>query len=52
MTGKTVNVGARVSPEIRDELSRIAKAERRTISQLVSFAIEEWLERRRKGARS
>ena len=47
MAGKTVNIGVRVSPEMRDELQRIAKAERRTVSQLASFAIEEWLERRK-----
>jgi predicted transcriptional regulator len=51
MTGKTVTIGVRVSPEVRDELTRIAKAERRTVSQLAAFAIEEWLERR-KGKKS
>ena len=57
--GKTVTVSIRVSPERRNELQRIAKTERRTVSQIVNFMIEESLktwqpspprhERRRKG---
>jgi len=51
MNGKTVSVGVRVTPETRDELIAIARAERRTVSQIVAFMIEEALERRAKRKR-
>lgn len=43
-------VGARVSEEERDELTHLADVNWRTVSELVWFAISEYLERRRKGA--
>jgi len=45
--GKTVTVSIRVPPSIRDKLNQLAKAERRTVSQIVNFMIEEGLERRK-----
>jgi hypothetical protein len=50
MAGKKVNIGARVDPEVQAALAEIAKAERRSISQVVPFMIEAELERRQKGA--
>jgi predicted transcriptional regulator len=50
---KTVTLSVRVKPSLLQELKAIAKQERRTVSQLANFAVEEWIERhrRRKGAR-
>lgn len=45
---KTVPVSIRVLPAVRDELLRIAKEERRTLSQTVNFMIEAELVRRAK----
>jgi predicted DNA-binding protein len=47
--GKTVTVSIRVSPEMRDELKRVAKAQRRTVSQIVMFMVEEGLAALRAG---
>jgi hypothetical protein len=43
---KTVPVSIRVLPEVRDELLRIAKAEERTLSQIVAMMIDAELGRR------
>ncbi len=48
---KTVTVSIRVKPEIRDQLAQLAKAERRTISQIVNFMIEDGLAARLKRKR-
>jgi hypothetical protein len=46
---KTVGLGVRVSPAVKEELEGIAKEERRTVSQVAAFLIEEGLARRKKG---
>lgn len=40
---KTVTLSVRVKPSLLLELKDIAKARRRTVSQIVNFAIEDWL---------
>jgi predicted transcriptional regulator len=45
---KTVGVGVRLRPAVKDELVRIAQEERRTVSQTAAIAIEDWLDRRKK----
>jgi hypothetical protein len=45
---KTVTLSVRVKPSLLQELKAIAKLERRTVSQLANFAVEEWIERRRR----
>lgn len=48
MAGKTVTIGVRVSEDIKDALAKIAKEERRTLSQVAAFMIEAGLEQRAK----
>jgi predicted transcriptional regulator len=44
---KTVGLGVRVSPAVKEALIAIARKERRTISQVAAFMIEESLLRRK-----
>jgi predicted transcriptional regulator len=40
---KTVTLSVRVKPSLLQKLKGIAKARRRTVSQIVTFALEDWL---------
>lgn len=44
MSEKTVTISVRVKASVRDRLTALAKERRRTVSQLASFAIEDWFE--------
>jgi predicted transcriptional regulator len=39
--GATAHISVRLSPELRDKILRLAKADRRTISQWVALRLEE-----------
>lgn len=43
-----MTIGVRVSEDIKDALAKIAKEERRTLSQVAAFMIEAGLEQRAK----
>ena len=45
MPSETITVATRVSPELKDRLDRAAKAERRTLSNLVNLVLEDWLDK-------
>ncbi|MBD3374849.1 CopG family transcriptional regulator [candidate division KSB1 bacterium] len=47
MTKKTDRLYIRISPEEKNQLAHIAKEERRTLSNLALFAIQEFLKRRK-----
>ena len=40
----TTHITVRVSPELKDKLLALAKAERRTLSQFVAIQLEELVE--------
>jgi len=40
---KTVTLSVRIKPSLLQELKAIAKARRRTVSQIVNFAVEDWI---------
>jgi len=48
---REVTISIRVSADQKEELDRIAKSERRPVSQLVYLLVEEGLERRAKAAK-
>lgn len=39
--GATAHISVRLSPELRDKILKLAKADRRTISQWVALRLEE-----------
>jgi hypothetical protein len=47
MTGKTVAIGVRVTPEIKDALLALAKERRWTLSQTAALMIEAGLKAER-----
>jgi len=47
MTGKTVSIGVRVSPEIKNALLALAKERRWTLSQTAALMIEAGLKAER-----
>jgi predicted transcriptional regulator len=50
MEKRTFTLSVRVSEEMRGKLAAIAKAERRTVSQVMFIMLEDELERRGKTA--
>jgi hypothetical protein len=50
VTKREVTISIRVSVEQKEQLDRIAKSERRPVSQLAYLLVEEGLERRAKSS--
>lgn len=46
MTKRTDQVNVRLEPEMKDQLSAYANAEKRTLSNLVFLIISEWLQKK------
>lgn len=48
--GQNISVSSRIPEEFFDVLSKIAEREQRTISQLILFAISDFVEKRKQSA--
>ena len=45
MTKKSVMIGFKTTPEVKEALEKIAKAENRTLSNVINYILTEYLER-------
>lgn len=46
MTKRTDQVNVRLDPKMKEKLNAYARAEKRTVSNLIFLIIDEWLERK------